>query len=882
MPDDINHQPRVPAQPRATQTEPGETKLGQTGRGQTGRGLTFANFRPISRNGFGDAANSYCHGMEYFDGNLYVGTTRNSMALLKLFPPIDPPALDPWPVNVPATVEDLDMQGHVWRWSPKTEQWKQVLRSPLIIGKNGKEVPRDLGYRGMTVFQGRSDPVPALYVASMSTVLRGTAAHILRSYDGENFAVVGEPGLGNPRISTFRSLNVFDGHLYAPPAGEGVTFNSNRASIIMRSADPDVGKWEQACERGFGDHTNNGIFDTAVFNDHLYAGTFNHYHGYQVWKTKANGGGPCKWTKVLERGAYRGQLSQIAMALCPFNGALYIGSSIQNGGYDRYNLVGPASGEIVRVYPDDSWELLVGTPRETPAGRKYPLSGLGPGFDSIFAGYIWRMVVHDGWLYVTTFDWSLYLHWAHRASPTAQKLVRHFGVDRMVEIGGGFEIYRTKDGVNWIPVSRNGMGNPYNYGGRTLVSAPEGMFIGTANPFGPEAPAKLASRNVYIPNPDGGTEVWFGNADYQFIEDTRERGGEFVMSGRPTLRIISREETNLIAVTGGAGFLGSNLVRRLLGAGHRVNVLAIPGTADKLPRCPELRVIEGDLDDRAALAELIEGAHILVHLAARLGGSCSTADLRHTNIDGAHNLYRVVERGHSLKRLVFVSSSAVYSGQYKPKEWPLSENAAQVRDGGGALADYGLSKVAGENLTRWYARKCKIEYSMVRPSLVYGFGDTGTGRLIQAAFQDPTFGEGPRSKFPHQYVHVDDAVEAIMRVAFMAAAANEVFNVAGADVVSHGDMVRMLRRLQGNPLPGDLLPDRTRLWRRYEMTYDTGKIRRRLDFIPAVPMEDGLARVIEAMATEAGAAAVLAPQGAGTVLAPQGAGAVLAPQGAGG
>ena len=140
---------------------------------------------------------------------------------------------------------------------------------------------------------------------------------------------------------------------------------------------------------------------------------------------------------------------------------------------------------------------------------------------------------------------------------------------------------------------------------------------------------------------------------------------------------------------------------------------------------------------------------------------------------------------------------------------------------------------------------------MVRPSLVYGFGDTGTGRLIQAAFQDPTFGEGPRSVFPHQYVHVDDAVEAIMRVAFMAEAANEAFNVAGADVVSHGDMVRMLRRLQGTPLPGDLLPDRTRLWRRYEMTYDIGKIRRRRDFVPAVPMQDGLARVIEAMATEA-------------------------------
>ena len=113
--------------------------------------------------------------------------------------------------------------------------------------------------------------------------------------------------------------------------------------------------------------------------------------------------------------------------------------------------------------------------------------------------------------------------------------------------------------------------------------------------------------------------------------------------------------------------------------------------------------------------------------------------------------------------------------------------------------------------------------------------------------QNPRFGDGPTSAFPHQYVHVDDAVEALMRAAFMAAAANETFNVAGVDVVSHGDIARLVRRLQGSPLATDMLPDRTRNWRRYEMPYDIGKIRRRLDFLPAVPMEDGLARIVESM-----------------------------------
>src|SRR5437867_10212785 len=125
----------------------------------------------------------------------------------------------------------------------------------------------------------------------------------------------------------------------------------------------------------------------AVFNNHLYAGTFNHYEGFQIWKTPATGKSPCRWTKVIERGAYRGPLNEVAMSLCVFDGALYVGSAIQNGGYDRTNFIGPAAAELIRIYADDSWDLVVGSPRSTPQGTKYPLSGLGPGFDSIFAGY---------------------------------------------------------------------------------------------------------------------------------------------------------------------------------------------------------------------------------------------------------------------------------------------------------------------------------------------------------------------------------------------------------------------------------------------------------------------------------------------------------------
>lgn len=475
-------------------------------------GLCAADFTRIAGNGFGDTQNSYAHSMCFFQDHVYVGTTRHILSMLKLFPPLDPSTMDPWPVEVPPAVEDLDLRSQIWRLSIPTGQWRKMHTSPEIKGKNGKKVPRDLGYRGITVFRGRSDEAPTLYVSALSTVVRGAGARILRSQDGEKFTPIGEPGLGNPNVCTFRSMETFDGHLYVVPVGEGMSWNTAKNPVILRSDDPVMGKWELACKPGFGDPANTGVFEMAIFNDHLYAGTFNHTQGYQVWKTPATGAGPCRWVKVVEQGASRGPLNQMAMSMCVLDDALYVGSGIQNGGYDRNNMVGPAAAELIRLYPDDTWDLVVGTARDTPQGFKSPLSGLGPGFGNFFNGYLWRMAVHHGWLYAGTFDWSVFLPYGQkrRMFLWIQRMIRDYGVDQIVKYEGGFDLWRSRDGVQWEPVSRTGFDNPYNYGVRTMVSTPLGLFVGTANPFGPKIPARIASGWTYVPNPRGGAEVWLG------------------------------------------------------------------------------------------------------------------------------------------------------------------------------------------------------------------------------------------------------------------------------------------------------------------------------------------------------------------------------------
>jgi hypothetical protein len=213
---------------------------------------------------------------------------------------------------------------------------------------------------------------------------------------------------------------------------------------------------------------------------------------------------------VIEQGAYRGPENQIACSMIPFKNALYLGGGIQGGGVDTQNKVGPAASELIRINLDGSWDLIVGKQRQTPDGWKEPLSGWTEGFDNWFAGYFWRMGVHDGWLYLATYNWAVTLPFARRdpwpqmACDTLNKLEEDFIPDFM----GGCGVYRSFDGENWMEVTDDGFGNPYNMGIRNVVSTPHGLFLGTANPFGPRIWSFREER--YIPNPRGGCEVWLG------------------------------------------------------------------------------------------------------------------------------------------------------------------------------------------------------------------------------------------------------------------------------------------------------------------------------------------------------------------------------------
>src|SRR3546814_15552800 len=90
----------------------------------------------------------------------------------------------------------------------------------------------------------------------------------------------------------------------------------------------------------------------------------------------------------------------------------------------------------------------MGESRMTDQGLKYPLSGITPGFDNLFNGYVWRMQVHEGWLYASTMSWASLLPYlpTYAWPPDIAAVLRRWSPDRLAETGG-FSLLRTDDGA---------------------------------------------------------------------------------------------------------------------------------------------------------------------------------------------------------------------------------------------------------------------------------------------------------------------------------------------------------------------------------------------------------------------------------------------------
>jgi nucleoside-diphosphate-sugar epimerase len=224
----------------------------------------------------------------------------------------------------------------------------------------------------------------------------------------------------------------------------------------------------------------------------------------------------------------------------------------------------------------------------------------------------------------------------------------------------------------------------------------------------------------------------------------------------------------LFAISGGAGFLGLHLSRRLLADGHAVRTLDIVPLDDaELERSVE--ELRGDVRDVDQVRALVAGADVVVHAAAALPIQASRASIRSVNVGGTENVLKEARKA-GVGRVVFISSTAVYG---VPEKHPIEENDPLV-----GVGAYGESKIDAEALCRVAA----VETTIIRPKTFVGPERLGVFEIlfdwIREGRRIYILGKGHNR---YQLLAVEDLVEAIVRAADAPEAARETFNVGATE-----------------------------------------------------------------------------------------------------
>ena len=224
----------------------------------------------------------------------------------------------------------------------------------------------------------------------------------------------------------------------------------------------------------------------------------------------------------------------------------------------------------------------------------------------------------------------------------------------------------------------------------------------------------------------------------------------------------------LWSISGGAGFLGLHLARRLLADGHDVRTLdVVPLDDAELERSVDER--RGDVRDRDSVAKLVQGADVVVHAAAALPIQASRESIRSVNVGGTENVLRAADDA-GVRRVVFISSTAVYG---VPEKHPIEEDDPLV-----GVGSYGESKIDAEGLCRVAA----VETTIVRPKTFIGPERLGVFEIlfdwIREGRRIYTLGKGHNR---YQLLAVEDLVDAIVRAAGEPAAARETFNIGATE-----------------------------------------------------------------------------------------------------
>jgi UDP-glucuronate 4-epimerase len=307
-------------------------------------------------------------------------------------------------------------------------------------------------------------------------------------------------------------------------------------------------------------------------------------------------------------------------------------------------------------------------------------------------------------------------------------------------------------------------------------------------------------------------------------------------------------------ITGGAGFIGSHLVDRLLAEGEwQITVvddfndfyspdIKRANVAGHL-REPNYTLVAADIRDAAALEKIFaqKTFDVIVHLAARAGVRPSLSEPKlyaETNINGTLNLLELA-REHGVKHFVFGSSSSVYGVNEKV---PFAEDDPVFNP----ISPYAATKSAGELICHTYSHLYGIRCVCLRFFTVYGARQRPDlaihkfSRMITDGEPIPVFGDGTTRR---DYTYVDDIIQGVLAAIDYDAADYEIFNLGESQTVELRELIALIEGSLGKkavidrqPMqPGDV-----------PVTYaDISKARAKLGYNPGTKIADGIPKFVQ-------------------------------------
>jgi nucleoside-diphosphate-sugar epimerase len=292
-------------------------------------------------------------------------------------------------------------------------------------------------------------------------------------------------------------------------------------------------------------------------------------------------------------------------------------------------------------------------------------------------------------------------------------------------------------------------------------------------------------------------------------------------------------------VTGGAGFIGSNLVEKLLQEGNEVTVLdnLLSGYRSNLTPFPEVRFIEGDIRDESAVADAMKGVEVVFHLAASVGNKRS---IDQPLLDAEINVMGTIKvleaaRKAGVRKIVASSSAGIFG---ELKTLPIKEDHPVEPD-----SPYGSSKLCMEKMCLSYAKLYDLEAICLRYFNVYGPNQRfdAYGNVIPIfAFKmlrgEPLtiFGDGEQTR---DFVNVRDVVQANIKSA-LARGVSGAFNTGSGNRITINRLAEMLQDASGIKamvIHGDQRPGDVR-----DSLADISAGRKAFGFDPEVHLETGL------------------------------------------